>query len=276
MYVFRKKNIAKVALAALLPLIFATSIFAEDNSKLLENTYDFDIIVIDPGHGGHDAGAVSKNRLYEKDVTLTTAKKLKSLIEKNLKVKVYLTREKDKFVSLGKRTRFANDLGADLFLSIHANSSEHLSTTGCESFFYEKDASDEQARLLAELENKGALKADKEPEDPLEFILMDMAKSEHIELSYKFAEVIQSEYINVAKSRDRGVKQAPFMVLGRSKMPAVLTEIGFLNSRRDGNNLEKKDYLDKIAKALFNSIKRYKEITEIKSGKTIKANGSVD
>jgi len=240
---------------------------ASEHDKLLEKEYSLDVIVIDPGHGGSDVGAIAKNGLYEKDVTIKVATKLKQIIEKNLKIKVYLTREKGQTVFLKRRTRIANKMDADLFLSIHANASEYVSISGCETFFYEKDASDEQAKLLAELENRGAMTEDDEPEDPLEFILMDMAKSELIALSYNFAEVIQKEYVKSVKSRDRGVKQAPFTVLEGLKMPAVLTEIGFISSKGDAKRLKDDKYLDGIIQALYKSVKKYKEITDIKSGK---------
>jgi N-acetylmuramoyl-L-alanine amidase len=238
-----------------------------DQKELLEKEHDFNVIVIDPGHGGKDVGAHTKDGLYEKNVTLKVAKSLKSLIEKDLGLKVYLTRESDKFVSLAARARFANEKGADIFLSIHANASTYLNISGCETYFYDKDASDEQARLLAELENKGAISESDEPENPLEFILMDMAKSELIALSYNFAEIIQEEYVKSVKTRDRGVKQGPFNVLADVKMPAVLTEIGFLSSKKDGRRLKDKDYLKNISIALYNSVKEYKAIMDIKTRK---------
>jgi N-acetylmuramoyl-L-alanine amidase len=276
----KKNMIKKIVLTFFVFILFCDTNFALDNDKellqqkeLLQKEYSFDVVVIDPGHGGSDVGAISKNGLYEKEITLKIAARLKSLIQEdlNLKVKVYLTREDDKYVSLRARAMYANEKNADVFLSIHANSSKYLSISGCETFFYEKDASDEQARLLAELENKGALKDNNEPENTLEFILMDMAKSELIELSYNFADIIQKEYVKNVKSRDRGVKQAPFIVLEGAQMPAVLTEIGFLTSKKDENKFQDKGYLENIAKALFKSVKSYKDITDIKNGKMTKA-----
>ncbi|MFC1855534.1 N-acetylmuramoyl-L-alanine amidase [Thermodesulfobacteriota bacterium] len=267
-----------VIILFVLTLLFCSNLLAadvkgliDDKSRLLEKEHHFDVVVIDPGHGGKDVGATSKDGTYEKKITLIVAKRLKSLIESSIKnVKVYLTRTGDDSVSLRARARYANKMNADIFLSIHANASEHLSISGCETFFYENDASDEQARLLAELENQSGGFDEDKPENALEFILMDMAKSENISLSYNFANVIQKEYVKSVKSRDRGVKQAPFTVLEGAKMPAVLTEIGFLSSKKDGSKLLDKNYLENIAKALNKSIKRYKEITGIKNGKAKK------
>ena len=273
--VMKTFNIKIIAYIVIALLLSCNTLFASDNDslmqkELLQKEYDFDVVVIDPGHGGKDVGAISKKNIYEKDITIKIANRLKSLLEDNLKIKVYLTRNNDEFVSLRNRTKFANEHNADIFISIHANSSKYLSITGCETFFYEKDASDEQARLLAELENKGELQENDEPENPLEFILMDMAKSELIELSYNLADIIQKNYVTSVKSRDRGIKQAPFKVLMGAGMPAVLTEIGFLTNKRDASKLQSKEYLENISHALFKRVKKYKEITDIKNGKVTK------
>ncbi len=239
---------------------------SRSNAQVVSD-YSVDVIVIDPGHGGSDVGAISKNGLYEKDITLKIARSLGEMIREGLNIKVFLTREVDEYASLGARRRFADKMNADLFISIHANSSEYISISGCETFFYKKDASDEQARLLAELENKGGMSDDDDLPNPVEFILMDMANSELIQLSYKFATIIQKNYVSGVKSPDRGVKQAPFMVLMGARMPAVLTEIGFLSSKKDERKLKNYGYLDDIAKSLFKSIKRYKSVTDTKNGK---------
>lgn len=251
-------------------ICFAGFAFGGNENVVDKNADKFDVIVIDPGHGGNDVGASSSNGLNEKDVTLKISKRLKALLEENMGMQVFLTREKDRYMSLKKRRIFVNEIDADLFISIHANSSNYLSISGCETYFFKKDASDEQARLIAELENKDISSDDDESDDALEFILMDMANSEVIELSYKLADIIQKNYVSEMKSPDRGVRQAPFIVLKKLKMPAVLTEIGFLSSRKDENKLKDDRYLEDIAQSIYKSVKQFKDILETKNGKSTK------
>ncbi|GAH05092.1 unnamed protein product, partial [marine sediment metagenome] len=181
------------------------------------------LIVIDPGHGGIDPGAVGKKGLYEKDANLGIAKELKKLIKDSLKVQVLLTREKDTYLSLKERTNIANRNSADLFVSIHCNASvkKTSKSRGFETFFLSPAKTDE-ARAVEALENK-ALKFDGiEPTDAISFILYDLAQSAFLEESNSFAENIQASAEKFLSIPSRGVNQAGFYVLRGAFMPAVL------------------------------------------------------
>jgi len=188
------------------------------------------IIVIDPGHGGQEKGAVGPTGIKEKDVCLGIAKRLEKLVNKS-GLKAILTRRRDCDISLKERTEIANRYQADLFISIHANAFPHPSTKGIETYFLSLEASDDEARMVAALENKafGFEGTAIEELGDLELILWDMAQTEYLEESSRLAELIQVYLVQFLNSDDRGVKQAPFYVLMGVAMPAVLVEVGFVS-----------------------------------------------
>ncbi|MFO7896887.1 MAG: N-acetylmuramoyl-L-alanine amidase [Candidatus Cloacimonadales bacterium] len=220
-------------------------------------------IVIDPGHGGKDPGAVGYSRkTYEKDITLKVAQKLKNHLEKNLEVEVYLTRSRDEFISLQARTEFANQNEADLFISLHCNAHRNSKAKGVE-VYYLSTATTDEARAVEALENsvvydfEGGEAAVQQYND-LEFILADMAQNEHLEESYKLSTYLQDNLVLKTQNYDRGVKQANFYVLRGAYMPAVLIEIGFLSNPEDEKKLKTEQYQNKVVQSIYESVKLFK------------------
>lgn len=220
-------------------------------------------IVIDPGHGGRDPGAIGRRfKTQEKDVNLAVSLKLKSLLEKELGIRVLLTRSDDRFIPLFDRTKFANDNKADLFVSIHANASKNTASHGIETY-YLSTATTSDARAVEALENQvvelyeGGQEAVKRYDD-LSFILSDILQSEHLEASNTLAFQIQQNMVFGTKAIDRGVKQANFFVLRGAYMPAVLVELGFLSNTGEEALLRNYEYQDRLARTIFEGIKRFK------------------
>ncbi len=219
-------------------------------------------IVLDPGHGGKDPGAVGRKGLREKDVNLAVSLKLKKLIEQELSIRVLLTRSDDRFVSLQDRTKFANDNRADLFISIHANASKSRESKGIETY-YLSTARTTEARAVEALENsvveiyEGGRQATAKYDD-LSIILSDILQAEHLEGSNDLANQIQLNLVAGSKSIDRGVKQANFYVLRGAFMPAVLIELGFLSNLAEEALLGNDEYQDRLARTIFEGIKRFK------------------
>lgn len=221
------------------------------------------VIVLDPGHGGKDPGAVGKIlKVKEKDVNLDVALKLKALLEKELGVQVLMTRTDDRFVSLGDRTRFANEKKADLFISIHANSSKNTSPKGAETY-YLATAMTSDARAVEALENKvvelyeGGASA-RSKYDGLDFILSDLSQTEHLQSSNELASSVQQNLVAGCQAYDRGVKQANFYVLKGAFMPSVLIELGFLSNAEEERLLINEEYQQRLARTIFEGLKRFK------------------
>jgi len=219
-------------------------------------------IVIDPGHGGKDPGAVGKIlKLKEKDVVLKIAKRTKALLEKNLDVEVLLTREDDRFVSLGDRTEFANNHQADLFVSIHCNASRNPRANGTE-VYYLSPAKTTEARAVEALENDAIRFEDPESikrYTDLDFILYDMRQSEYLIESIDLTEMCQKSLVKELGTKDKGVKHANFYVLRGAFMPAVLVEVAFLSNKWEEQKLQHKDFQNRAAKSIYKSIKQFKE-----------------
>lgn len=215
-------------------------------------------VVLDPGHGGHDTGTIGPGGLMEKDLVLDIAKRLGALIEERLGAEVILTRTEDVFVPLEERTALATAKEADLFLSIHANSSRSARIAGPETF-YLNFTTDQAAMDVAARENATSGETIKDYPALVEKI----ARNEKVSESREFAGVIQKAlYSGLMRGRgvrDRGVKKAPFMVLIGAKVPSVLTEIAFLSNPRDERLLKRDDYRARVAEALFKGISEYAE-----------------
>ena len=249
-----------------LPQLYPSNIQFKTNFISAEPPIDNSIrkIVLDPGHGGKDPGAVgySKNN-FEKDVVLSIAKKLKRILLENMNVEVLLTRENDDFVSLQKRTQFANEKNADLFISIHCNAHRKKKANGIEVYFLSTAKTDE-ARVVEALENDVVFKYEGGEEavkkyDDLAFILADMAQSEHLEESYNLSMQLQNNLLKNTKGFNRGVKQANFYVLRGAFMPAVLIELGFISNKEEEKILIKSSYQNKLAQSIFESILDFKK-----------------
>ncbi|MBC8526059.1 MAG: N-acetylmuramoyl-L-alanine amidase [Candidatus Cloacimonetes bacterium] len=219
-------------------------------------------IVIDPGHGGKDPGAVGRIlKLKEKDIVLEISKEVKELLSKNLDVEVLLTRETDKFVSLGDRTDFANNHQADLFISIHCNAAYNRKANGTE-VYYLSPAKTDEARAVEALENDAIRFEDPESikrYTDLDFILYDMRQSEYLIESIELAEICQNSLVKELDTKDKGVKYANFYVLRGAFMPAVLVEVAFLSNKWEEQRLKSSWFQNQAAKAIYDSIKQFKE-----------------
>lgn len=217
-------------------------------------------IVIDPGHGGGETGAVGPGGELEKDLTLELARSLRTRLLQRLPVKVVLTRGDDSELPLDSRAAIANQNKADLFVSIHLNSSLGPGAHGAETYFLSMEASDERAADTAASEN--AVAGSQGGEDAslhdLRLILWDLAQSYHLAESQRLAALIQEELNSTLGLRDRGVKQAPFRVLMGAAMPAVLVELGFLSNPEEEARLEDPAYRSELVEALVRAISRYR------------------
>lgn len=211
-------------------------------------------LVIDPGHGGKDPGALGVGGLREKDVTLSIARELADLLRREATWEVKLTRDRDVTLSLEERTAIANAFGADLFLSIHANASPNRKARGIETY-YLAPASDRAARRLAALENAGA----EEGAAEMEHILADVVLHSKMRDSRRLAEIVQGALISHLSSthkgtRDLGVKRGPFYVLAGAFMPSILVEVAFLSHPEEARWLRDEGFRRRTAAALAQGI----------------------
>jgi N-acetylmuramoyl-L-alanine amidase len=239
----------------------AAALASENASRSLTRALGLKVnrIVIDAGHGGHDDGTIGPNGVLEKDVVLDVALRLSKLVQERLGAEVILTRSDDTFIPLHERTAIANEHKADLFLSIHANSSPAPEVAGTETFFLNFTNSPDALNVAAR-ENAGSDKSVGELKDLIQTITMN----DKIEESHTFAEdvqtAIQAQSVRAnAAAHNRGVKRAPFVVLIGASMPSVLAEIGFLSNARDESNLGKPEYRQKVAEALYKGLTQYSQ-----------------
>jgi len=218
-------------------------------------------IVVDPGHGGTETGAVGPDGYPEKEATLEIARRLSATLPRSLACRPLLTRDTDLLISLDDRTAIANHEKADLFLSIHANSSRAASAQGSETYYLSLEASDRIAQEVARQENASpgaptpAAAATGNPD--LDFILWDLAQSAHLKESSELAEAIQNELNAISDSGSRGVKQAPFRVLVGAAMPAVLVEVGFISNPAEEKKLKSPEFQQSLADAISRAVVRF-------------------
>jgi N-acetylmuramoyl-L-alanine amidase len=226
----------------------------------------FDTVVIDPGHGGQDAGARGPGGALEKDLVLGASVDLaKRLRARGLRV--VMTRVDDVFVPLERRTAIANDARGDLFLSIHANATEDTDVGGSETYFLALDASDAGAAEVAARENRAFAVAEEADidavRDPFIALLGDLIATEYLRESSEAARLIQTELASVGALRSRGVKQALFVVLAGVQMPAALVEIGFVTNAQDERTLTNvrgsRRLVDALERAVMAFADRYDE-----------------
>lgn len=248
-----------------LPILFSEN-FSEVNNKILfktEQKNSLDVIVIDPGHGGKDPGAIGfSKKTYEKDIALIISKLVKEKLEKKLNVTAILTRSDDRYVDLHSRTKLANKKGAGLFVSIHCNANNSSKPNGVEVYFLSSAKTNEE-RAVQHLENSVVYEyEDKESiknYSDLDLVLADMAQNEHLEASSLLAANLQKKIVRNTDFNNRGVKQAGFYVLKDAFMPAVLIEVGFITNRYEEQKLKRKSYQNKIAESIFLGIKEFIE-----------------
>lgn len=237
-----------LALVAFLCLVPATAGAGERPAR----------IVIDPGHGGIKEGAKGPGVLREKEVALRIAHRLRSKLEA-AGGEVYLTRERDALVTLTERVEMTNDHGADLFISIHANSMPtprmRARTEGVETYFLSASASGEAALAVADRENAEApMSRVARGDSTLALILEDLVRTEAHSDSSRLAYSIHPRLVARTRAADRGVQQAPFFVLSGVECPAVLVEVGYISHPEEGVRLGRDDYQEKLAEAISEGV----------------------
>ncbi|MDF2368278.1 N-acetylmuramoyl-L-alanine amidase [Sneathiella sp.] len=218
-------------------------------------------IVVDAGHGGIDPGAIGKSGVYEKKITLGVAKRMHDILSKNKKYNVIMTRNDDTFLSLRERVAVGRHAGADLFVSIHADSISRPDFRGSTVYTLSENASDDEAAELAKSENKSDLIAGVDmsvQDDTVQGILIDLAQRETMNFSVKFAEMIIPEISKSGmKTRGRSHRFAGFRVLKAPDVPSVLVELGYLSNREDEKILKSGTGQQRLAQAIVNAIDRY-------------------
>jgi len=226
-----------------------------------QEKWRIDKIVIDPGHGGKDPGALGPRGTYEKTVVLGIAKKLKRLIQKRMKdVTVLMTRDSDRYISLKERTQLANKQKAKLFISLHANWNRNSTVNGATAYFLGL-AKSEESLEIAQRENAVIKYDNPQANSNLSeenIILATIAQNAYNKESQDFAAMIQEALSKRTRLRNRGVRQAGFYVLVGASMPNVLIETAFISNKREEKLLRTKSFQQKVAESIFESIKKFK------------------
>lgn len=217
-------------------------------------------VVVDPGHGGKETGAIGPAGTAEKELTLVIAQALAARLEESLRVRAVLTRQEDLDLGLDERSALANQYKADLFVSVHLNSTARGGAHGAETYFLSLQASDQRAADAAAVENYvgAAAAAPGTEEFDLQLLLWDLAQSQHLAASQRLATLIQEELNRQLDLKDRGVKQAPFRVLMGAAMPAVLVELGFISTATEEQKLRDPAYRAELVETLVRAIARFK------------------
>ncbi|NVK19090.1 MAG: N-acetylmuramoyl-L-alanine amidase [Methylocystaceae bacterium] len=218
------------------------------------------VVVVDAGHGGVDPGASGVSGAYEKHITLAMARQLRDALNRTGRYKVVLTRDRDVFIPLRERIAIARRAGADLFLSLHADTFRDRKVRGASVYTLSERASDKEAQALAERENKADLIAGVDlssTSDDLSFILLDMAQRDTKNQSSRFAETVVRDLSRSSKVLRNPHRFAGFAVLKAPDVPAVLIELGFLSNKHDERALRSKKHRAKLAEAIKTSINRY-------------------
>ena len=201
------------------------------------------VVVIDPGHGGRDPGAIGPSGLMEKYVVLDVAKRLKRLIEERTDLKVYLTRTRDIYVPLDERVRFARRVGADLFISVHLNANRNKRLSGAETYYLDP-------RVDAVRRRYKSLKG-------LNFILSDLVITSNLKTSKELAEEIQKGICRKTLLRNNGIKRAPFYVLLFNNTPSILVEAGYISNPREERLMKRSWFRQRLAEGIFEGLKSY-------------------
>ncbi len=222
-------------------------------------------IVVDPGHGGHDAGAIGYGGIKEKDVVLDVGKKLRKIFTEELGLEVIMTRDTDIFIPLEERTAIANTAGADLFVSLHCNASRNKKAGGIETYFL-NFASDEESMMLAARENATTTKNISD----LQAILNDLMLNSKVNESSKLARLVQGSLLDILfdngdRPKDRGVKQAPFYVLVGAQMPSILVEMSFITNKEEARKLSDEKFQRTVAESIADGVRKYSEVIKVAS-----------
>ena len=211
-------------------------------------------IVIDPGHGGKDPGALGSSTTHEKDIVLNISEELRDVLTKR-GYTVLMTRETNRFIPLRERTKFATQHKADLFLSIHANASESSQAKGIETYYLDVNSTDKASEQIAARENANSGYSIQE----LESLLKGLIQESKSEDSRRLAEHVQQKLVQVTGAANRGVKHARFVVLIGAKVPSILIETGFVSNPTESRKLRTSAYQHKIATAIADGIDKFLE-----------------
>lgn len=223
------------------------------------------IVVVDPGHGGEDPGAVGPSRTMEKDIVFQISERIGHLLKPNPEAKVFLTRKGDYFVPLEERVKIAREVGADLFVSIHADASFNSAARGSSVYCLSlSGATDEAAKILADKENTsnilgGAIvrSASLNKDPKLNQILLDLMQNNSMKESFRFADMLLNDLKDVSRLKYASFRQANFIVLRSPDIPAVLLETSYVSNREDERLLSRSDFQDKIAQTVVNTVTRF-------------------
>ena len=225
------------------------------------------IIIIDPGHGGEDPGAIGENGLKEKDIVLNIAKKLANILNKNDKYKAVLTRKGDYYVPLVKRLKLAKELSANLFISIHADAATRKTARGSSIYLLSNKGS--QTKLAKELEQQlntsdvfGGVSQITHNDRQLENILIDLSKSNKEKLSVKLANSILKNIKKISTLHKEKIQRANFVVLKSPIIPSLLLEVAFISNKKEEEKLRTSYYQKKISEAIAKGIKNYYKIVQ--------------
>lgn len=222
-------------------------------------------VVIDAGHGGHDAGAIGLVQgTREKDLNLSVAQQLAQKISsKYPEVKVVLTRSTDVFLPLQKRADIANKNHADLFISIHTNAAENKNACGAETFILGTDRMEDnldvamRENAVMKMEDDQTVYQGFDPNSIESYILFELMQNQYMDNSLEFAELVQSQFVGTLKRANRGVRQAAFWVLLKSACPSVLIEMGFLSNADEEKWLASEEGKKGIVNGIFNAFEKY-------------------
>lgn len=211
------------------------------------------VIIIDPGHGGKDPGALGTSRLKEKDVVLSMSKQLAASLRKEAGARVYLTRPDDRFITLGERDRIANAKSCDLFLSVHANASVNKKAEGMEIYYLNR-ASDEASKRLETRENAGEPRPEKEIDAIVSDLIQAASTEESAELAGRVRKLVQARVQKKFRIEDVKVKTALFYVLVGAKCPSLLIETGFITHPKEGKRLKDKGFQKALGEAIAKGV----------------------
>ena len=218
-------------------------------------------VVLDPGHGGEELGTQGSKGTIEKEITLAVARRLRTMIETRLGLKVFLTRDDDRTMSLDERSAFANNHQADVFLSIHANSAVRPSLRGAEVYYLTVERADEEARRRADA-SSATLPAFGGGSRTIDLILWETAQARYLEQSASLAGFVEQALAGRVEMSPRAVQQAPFRVLVGANMPAALVEIGYLSNAEQEMQLTTPAYQEQVAQALLDALIKFRELLE--------------
>lgn len=240
------------ALLIMMALFLASQVEAREKHLEVLRT-----VVVDPGHGGDNLGALGFNGVYEKKVVLSIARKVSERLEKQTDATAELTRSEDEAVPLERRIALANDLQADLFISLHCNSSFSQKPMGVETYVLSEKALEEESAKLSRqvVTPKGLYASAADPAAAA--VVKEMLQFAAHRDAMGFAEQVQGDLVRTTRTVDRGVKELPIIILRGAEMPGVVIEVGFISNPVEARNLSRDKYQDVIAQAIVDAIVRY-------------------